>query len=252
MNKMDSHVPKNVYNNNNTYQQTSPKKIVKNPNPSPIKKKNDIEEEISTQNLYKTELCRSFQETGNCRYGSKCQFAHGADELRPVLRHPKYKTEVCKTFVSYGSCPYGKRCRFIHSTNVVSDDVQTSPKQQQQQNYNKYTQKAEPKNTIDSSVIEQGLTSSFQNFDYLNQSPFSHEPLNKVKNIPASEWSTQWPTNNQISQKQTIPQFSHQQQTSNSFDLSALTQALPQSNQNIFNVEPVQPIGRLSFFQDLC
>jgi hypothetical protein len=75
----------------------------------------DIEEEISTQNLYKTELCRSFEETGSCRYGTKCQFAHGREELRPVLRHPKYKTEVCKTFHTIGTCPYGKRCRFIHS-----------------------------------------------------------------------------------------------------------------------------------------
>jgi len=64
--------------------------------------------------LYKTELCRSFEETGSCRYGLKCQFAHGRAELRPVTRHPKYKTEVCKTFHTIGTCPYGKRCRFIH------------------------------------------------------------------------------------------------------------------------------------------
>merc|ERR1719197_651301 len=74
-----------------------------------------IEEEISNQNLYKTELCRSFEETGSCRYGPKCQFAHGKAELRPVLRHPKYKTQICKTFYSRGTCPYGRRCRFIHS-----------------------------------------------------------------------------------------------------------------------------------------
>ena len=64
--------------------------------------------------LYKTELCRSWEETGACRYGVKCQFAHGRDELRPVLRHPKYKTEVCRTFAQNGTCPYGTRCRFIH------------------------------------------------------------------------------------------------------------------------------------------
>lgn len=43
---------------------------------------------------YKTELCKSYTETGNCRYGAKCQFAHGKEEIRPILRHPKYKTEV--------------------------------------------------------------------------------------------------------------------------------------------------------------
>eukprot|EP01114_Cavostelium_apophysatum_P010792 TRINITY_DN24912_c0_g1_i1.p1 TRINITY_DN24912_c0_g1~~TRINITY_DN24912_c0_g1_i1.p1 ORF type:complete len:438 (-),score=99.42 TRINITY_DN24912_c0_g1_i1:251-1564(-) len=73
-----------------------------------------IEEELSKQNLYKTELCRSFCETGVCRYGHKCQFAHGEHEIRPVMRHPKYKTEICKTFSNTGTCPYGNRCRFIH------------------------------------------------------------------------------------------------------------------------------------------
>lgn len=38
--------------------------------------------------LYKTERCRSWEESGKCRYGAKCQFAHGG-ELRPVQRHPK-------------------------------------------------------------------------------------------------------------------------------------------------------------------
>jgi len=74
----------------------------------------DIETELSKQNLYKTELCRSWMETGVCPYGVKCQFAHGKDELRPVKRHPKYKTEICRTFHTTGTCPYGKRCRFVH------------------------------------------------------------------------------------------------------------------------------------------
>lgn len=64
--------------------------------------------------LYKTERCRSWQSTGNCKYGNKCQFAHGDDELRPVMRHPKYKTQVCKTYSRDKVCPYGTRCRFIH------------------------------------------------------------------------------------------------------------------------------------------
>lgn len=39
--------------------------------------------------LYKTELCRSWEEKHSCRYGAKCQFAHGEEELRKVSRHPK-------------------------------------------------------------------------------------------------------------------------------------------------------------------
>jgi len=82
-----------------------------------------IEEEIARQNLYKTELCRSFVETGLCRYSHKCQFAHGIHELRPLVRHPKYKTEVCKNFTTTGQCPYGARCRFIHTGVPSSDSV---------------------------------------------------------------------------------------------------------------------------------
>jgi len=81
------------------------------------------EDDVQQQSLYKTELCRSFEETGVCRYGSKCQFAHGREELRPVVRHPKYKTEICKTFHSVGTCPYGKRCRFIHNSADVLNNT---------------------------------------------------------------------------------------------------------------------------------
>lgn len=63
---------------------------------------------------YKTELCRCFEESGHCKYGDKCQFAHGKQELRSLSRHPKYKTELCRTFHTVGFCPYGPRCHFVH------------------------------------------------------------------------------------------------------------------------------------------
>ena len=86
---------------------------------------------------YKTELCRPFTETGKCKYGDKCQFSHGTNELRILMRHPKYKTEYCRTFhtskifsLSFSSswhiqsfhflagyCPYGPRCHFIHDVH---------------------------------------------------------------------------------------------------------------------------------------
>ncbi|KAL7849566.1 hypothetical protein SRHO_G00211890 [Serrasalmus rhombeus] len=69
----------------------------------------------TTSSRYKTELCRTFTERGVCKYGSKCQFAHGAEELRGINRHPKYKTELCRTFHSIGFCPYGIRCHFVHN-----------------------------------------------------------------------------------------------------------------------------------------
>ncbi|CBY25091.1 unnamed protein product [Oikopleura dioica] len=65
--------------------------------------------------LYKTELCRSWDDTGFCRYGKKCQFAHSQKELRNLMRHPKYKTEMCDSFHTVGVCPYGNRCHFVHN-----------------------------------------------------------------------------------------------------------------------------------------
>ncbi|XP_063690476.1 mRNA decay activator protein ZFP36L2-like [Bolinopsis microptera] len=69
----------------------------------------------SNSSRYKTELCRAFEEYGTCKYGEKCQFAHGMAELRSLCRHPKYKTELCRTFHTEGFCPYGKRCHFVHT-----------------------------------------------------------------------------------------------------------------------------------------
>jgi len=64
---------------------------------------------------YKTELCRAYEERGLCRYGDRCQFAHGVAELRALQRHPKYKTELCRTYHTAGFCPYGARCHFVHN-----------------------------------------------------------------------------------------------------------------------------------------
>lgn len=76
---------------------------------------NDSSPKNSTKSsLYKTELCKRYSEFGNCRYGAKCQFAHGIGELRHVVRHPKYKTTKCKSYWGTGRCPYGSRCRFVH------------------------------------------------------------------------------------------------------------------------------------------
>jgi len=95
--------------------------------PHSIARNIDIEAELSRQNLYKTELCRSWVESASCKYGTKCQFAHGQHELRPVIRHPKYKTEICKTFHTNGTCPYGRRCRFVHNTAELRNSPSDSP-----------------------------------------------------------------------------------------------------------------------------
>ena len=79
--------------------------------------------------LFKTELCRSWEEKGSCRYGyipqtippltcrNKCQFAHSPAELRPVPRHPKYKTQLCKTFLEVPSPKF--RIILIYTNRLV-------------------------------------------------------------------------------------------------------------------------------------
>ncbi|XP_069464569.1 mRNA decay activator protein ZFP36L2 isoform X2 [Ambystoma mexicanum] len=76
---------------------------------------------------YKTELCRPYEESGTCKYGDKCQFAHGYHELRSLTRHPKYKTELCRTFHTVGFCPYGPRCHFIHNAEERRQAAPASP-----------------------------------------------------------------------------------------------------------------------------
>ena len=106
--------------------------------------------------LYKTELCKSWLSSGSCKYGVKCKFAHGAQELVHVQRHKKctaalthaqraeeryppptatsaahpsavvscgvrrrYKTERCRNFSLDGRCRYGERCKFIHDGEQI-------------------------------------------------------------------------------------------------------------------------------------
>jgi len=85
---------------------------------SPAPKGSPTSQQIPTSR-YKTEMCRPFSEHGTCKYGDKCQFAHGSQEVRNVNRHPKYKTDLCKTYHSVGFCPYGPRCHFIHALDEM-------------------------------------------------------------------------------------------------------------------------------------
>ena len=65
---------------------------------------------------YKTEMCKNWIEVGRCRYGKKCQFAHGDDEMsqKVIPANIKYKSKACKTFLESQYCPYGTRCLFAH------------------------------------------------------------------------------------------------------------------------------------------
>ncbi|KAK9934672.1 hypothetical protein M0R45_021808 [Rubus argutus] len=80
-----------------------------------MKEEVPLELEVYNQGMFKTELCNKWQESGDCPYKDHCQFAHGVEELRPVIRHPRYKTEVCRMVLAGDVCPYGHRCHFRHA-----------------------------------------------------------------------------------------------------------------------------------------
>ena len=67
---------------------------------------------------YKTQLCANFQRDGACRYGRRCQFAHGVHELRersqllaPIVPEDQ---KICQPFAATGFCRFGDKCKFPH------------------------------------------------------------------------------------------------------------------------------------------
>ncbi|KAI8364444.1 hypothetical protein BD560DRAFT_436780 [Blakeslea trispora] len=58
------------------------------------------------------------------KYGKRCRYAHGQEELRPILRSNQYKTKICRAFHENGTCSYGIRCTFIHRAD--DEKTQTS------------------------------------------------------------------------------------------------------------------------------
>ncbi|KAI9351169.1 hypothetical protein DFJ73DRAFT_380062 [Zopfochytrium polystomum] len=110
--------------------------------------------------LYKTRLCERFETEGDCCYGPRCTFAHGAGELRDrstfigISANPEgpgasveatsriiptnesapsvdpaalYKTRMCEKWQRDGFCQYGPRCNFAHSPSELRERVVTAP-----------------------------------------------------------------------------------------------------------------------------
>ncbi|XP_018329864.1 mRNA decay activator protein ZFP36L2 isoform X2 [Agrilus planipennis] len=149
---------------------------------------------------YKTELCRPFEEFGVCKYGDKCQFAHGAAELRTLARHPKYKTELCRTYHTVGFCPYGPRCHFVHNQDEAIRATPTpagtaaaliAPRQQQQTQHHHQQPRSRPAALSPSLSLEspsspcslsQSPTSSLGSF--FSSEPELHSPGTDDQRLP--------------------------------------------------------------------
>lgn len=68
---------------------------------------------------YKTELCKYFELTGTCKFGDKCAYAHGKENIRnKVTNSTAYRTKKCREFFEHGYCPYGNRCQFSHLLKI--------------------------------------------------------------------------------------------------------------------------------------
>ncbi len=78
---------------------------------------------------YKTELCKYYECYGYCKYGDKCAYAHGVDNLRSkVTNTTAYRTKKCTQFFEQGYCPYGSRCQFAHQlkSNIINNPYDKS------------------------------------------------------------------------------------------------------------------------------
>ena len=88
-------------------------------------------------------LCKYFMTTGQCEFGSICQYAHGDSELRvnqsPTssklinynnsflaenhFNSPQFKTILCKNFEDTGKCDFASRCQFAHGKLREHDEI---------------------------------------------------------------------------------------------------------------------------------
>ena len=76
-------------------------------------------------------MCKHFGTPQGCSYGDKCQFAHGAEELRtptggaaglskkPSNNFLNYKIVKCKNWERDKQCKYGEHCTFAHGDDDV-------------------------------------------------------------------------------------------------------------------------------------
>ena len=100
---------------------------------------NEIKFQGPTNPKYKTTLCKKFSSRQVCPYGDKCQFAHGAQELRIYSGQTfgknstnmndqnnkaqnsilNFKIVKCKNWERDRTCKYGAHCTFAHGDSEL-------------------------------------------------------------------------------------------------------------------------------------
>ncbi|GMI74695.1 hypothetical protein HRI_001138800 [Hibiscus trionum] len=86
--------------------------------------------------FYKSEICRAWEEFGHCRYGSKCQFAHGKEDVRPSCFPFRTKSEaqVYKSYASTVPNTFASKPRLVHpliepTPIITQKDSSTRPEE---------------------------------------------------------------------------------------------------------------------------
>ena len=73
-------------------------------------------------------MCKNWREKGNCKYGDKCLFAHGADEL--TKRSSANGPEPAKPLISASTpAPAETKKEVIAKTAEVAEASPTTPKE---------------------------------------------------------------------------------------------------------------------------
>ncbi|XP_058731379.1 uncharacterized protein LOC131603135 isoform X2 [Vicia villosa] len=75
----------------------------------------------SNKSLFKTEICRAWEETGNCRFNSKCQFAHIREELHPGRFPMNIKSEMGKISIRPGPSIYSPNTCIVQEHQEVAE-----------------------------------------------------------------------------------------------------------------------------------
>ncbi|CAI8617875.1 unnamed protein product [Vicia faba] len=77
----------------------------------------------SNKSLFKAEICRAWEESGNCRFNSKCQFAHVREELHPgrFSMMNKFEAQMGKISIRPGPSIYSPNTRTIQEHQEVAE-----------------------------------------------------------------------------------------------------------------------------------
>ena len=118
------------------------------------RKEDEAHRSRSLYPFFKTVMCKNFRDKGFCKFGAKCNFAHGESELRKLdeamgLSLParpqspdsetssqtssdrrsecsvciggasNFKTSMCKNYREKGFCKFGDKCNFAHGKDEL-------------------------------------------------------------------------------------------------------------------------------------